>query len=376
MAIAFPSGSVLSAGVYEGIVTYAQKMGGWSFTHVPETLSKVSLNWLQSWHGDGMFVFADTPQQQKYVNSLQIPAVNFSAYLSKPILPTVNVDHRAIGRCAAEYFLSRRFRHLAYYGVEDIYYSKERYSGFVQAVESRAEVKKLLDPLPKGRSFSWQKLRKALEKWLLSLVQPVGILCSSDQRALMLLELCQELGLSVPHQIAILGVDDDPLVCNHSHPQLSSIPRNDVEVGCQAATLLESLMNGAKQTGEWVLVPPGNVVSRESTATFAVEDPVIVEALKWIQENIGKPFGSCEVADRSSISRRLFEIRFRETMGCSPYFFISQQRIEHAKSLLEDPQGMPLKQIYKACGFTSPRRFRLVFRRFAGVFPKKWKASH
>jgi LacI family transcriptional regulator len=351
-------------------------MGGWSFTHVPEAVSRMSLHWLQSWHGDGTFVFADTPQQQRFVNSLRIPAVNFSAYLSKPILPTVNVDHRAIGRCAAEYFLSRRFRNLAYYGVEDIYYSEERYSGFVQGVGSRAAMEKLLVPLPKERSFSWQKSRKALETWLRSLVPPVGILCSSDQRALMLLQVCQELGLSVPHQIAILGVDDDPLVCNHSHPQLSSIPRNDVEVGRQAAALLESLMNGAKQRGEWVFVPPGNVVSRQSTATFAVEDPVIVESLKWIRANIDKPFGSSEVADMSSISRRLFEIRFREAMGCSPYFFISQQRIEHAKSLLEDPKGMPLRQIYRACGFTSPRRFRLVFHRFAGVFPKKWKASH
>jgi len=373
IAFGFPSGIAMTERLQHGIFDYAKKRGGWSFTRSPEMLG-TSLGWLRNWPGDGAFIFVTTPEENRYAKCLGIPVVNLSSHLAKPDFPTVTTDHRAIGRMAAKHLLARKFRRLAFYGTEGLYYMEERFKGFHEIARAHASLDRLMVPLPTSAHFRWRNQESALDRWLRKLTPPFGIFAGTDLRASMVLDACARIGLRVPQDVAVLGVDNDPLVCEMCQPSLSSVSRNDFEVGRRAAAVLEALIDSGKNQ-RWLLVPPDEIVQRESTVTFAVEDPVIAEALVRIQNEIARPFGAAEIAARAPISRRRFEARFRKAVGCSPYSFINGLRIEHAKSLLTSLPERSLTDVAALCGFSNPRRFRLVFQRVSGVLPSTWRDS-
>lgn len=334
-----------------------------------------SLDWLRGWKGDGAFVFAVTPNDVAVARELHLPVVNLASHLATPGIPTVSTDHRAIGRLAAEHFLSKNFRRLAFYGTAEMHYSTERWAGFRECAEKRATLDHLLVPLPGQTNEYWENQEKKLDEWLKNLNRPVGIFAATDMRANIVLGASQRLGLKVPQDVAVLGVDNDPMVYELSDPPLSSVSRNDFEVGRRAAMLLESLIRQQGCSSDWVLIPPEGIVARESTRTLAVDDPVVSEAIQEIQNRIGQPFGVEEIAASAPLSRRRFEMRFREAVGCSPYAFITDQRVQSAKSLLEKSNPPSLVEIAEACGFGSATRFRLVFKRATGVLPSEWQGT-
>lgn len=374
VALGFPSGIAIGERVQQGVISYARERGGWSFTRDPEMLGTTA-TWLQNWRGDGAFVFATNEREVAFAKELEIPVVNLSTHVAPRELPTVSSDHHAIGRMAAEHLLSRRFRRLAFYGLAGIFFSEERLRGFQEGAGKRITVDKLLAPLLSGRRFSWTEQEKALESWLQKLEHPVGIFAATDRRADILLGACRRLGLHVPRDVAVLGVDNDPLVWEISEPALSSVARNDFEAGRQAAILLEALILQKPVPEKRITVAPLGIVERESTRTVAIDDPVIAAAVERIRNRISEPFGAAEIAAEAPISRRHFESRFQKALGQTPYAFISQLRVERAKAMLEAPDPPPLTDIAAACGFSSPTRFRLVFLRSTGKVPSEWPGA-
>lgn len=363
----------LAERILQGIASHAQERGGWNFTRHPEIINSSSITWLRSWRGDGAFIFAPTAREAALARSLRLPVVNLASHLAAPRLPTVSVDHYAVGRLAARHLLSKNFRRLAFYGVRGLHYSNERLRGFRDEASTFATVEEWIVPLPGRASFRWGDQEKAIDRWLGGLVRPVGVFASTDLRATILLAACERLGIKVPHEIAILGVDNDPLVCELSAPNLSSVSRNDLAVGRQAAMLLESLIRRKTRSSDWLLVPPDGVLARESTRTLAVEDALMAEAIEYIQTHLDRPFGAEEIARQVPLSRRHFESRFRQAVGLSPYAFINNLRVERAKSLLELKHDRPsLTEIARSCGFNSETRFRLVFQRTTGFLPSEW----
>lgn len=371
VALSFPSGIALSERIQQGIASYARQRGGWNISHHPEMIG-TSVTWLRDWHGDGAFIFAITDKECKIARSLHIPVLNLASHVARPGLPTVSPDHYEIGRLAAEHLLSKNFRRLAFYGTTGLHYSNERLRGFIETARNRATLDQLLVPLPSRVPFHWRNQETALDLWLKKLARPVGIFAGTDLRAGIVLDACERLAIKVPREIAVLGVDNDPLVCELREPSLSSVSRNDFEVGRQAAILLEKLIRRRAHSDHWVLVAPDGIVARQSTCTIAVDDPLITEAISHIQSRIGRPFGAEEIAREVPLSRRRFEARFCQAVGRSPYAFINNLRVERAKSLLENHPRLPLTEIAKACGFSGPRRFRLVFQRTTGLPPRQW----
>lgn len=375
IAFSFPSGIAMAERIQQGIISYAQQRGGWSITRHPEMLGTAA-DWLQNWRGNGAFVFAITSKEAAMARALKLPVVNLSSHLAKPELPTVSTDHYAIGRMAAEHFLAKNFRRLAFYGPAGLYYSQERRRGFYETAGKHARLDQLIVPIPSEPRFRCYKQEKTLDDWLKKLERPVGIFASTDLRASIVLEACERLGFAVPRDVAVLGVDNDPMVYDLSTPALSSVSRNDFEVGRRAAMLLESLIFGKAARNEWITVPPEGVIDRESTRTLAVDDPVIAEAVEKIQSRIGQHFGAQEIVDEAPISRRRFEARFLKALRCTPYSFINSLRVERAKALLERPENLSQAEMAAACGFTSATRFRLVFARITGKLPSQWRSRH
>jgi LacI family transcriptional regulator len=371
--MAFPYGRAFVENMVEGILDYAGREGNWRFTRFPERLSP-SLDWLRGWQGDGAFVIVATPADARIARALPFPVVNLTAYFAKPGVTTVTADHREIGRVAAAHLLARRFQRFGYYGSKDLYFSRLRREGFVSAVRQQGASCTVLEVPPNVTSaHSWTRQEKQLEQWLRALTPPAAVMTSTDLRADTLMETCRRLGLRVPEDIAVVGVDNDPVIVGHTQPPLSSVARNDRLAGELAARQLAEMMDGRPDRREMILVPPTGVISRQSTETLAVEDAELAAMVQHVREHIGENFGVERLIGLTGWSRRQLENRCRDQLGESPYVLINRLRVEHAKRLLEAPTKHFLGSVAEASGFSDLRHFRLVFHRLQGKSPAQYR---
>lgn len=356
-----------------GILDYARDHGDWSFARVPEALSP-SIDWLVEWPGDAAFALITNERDAGLARALKIPIVNLAGHLQDAGVPSVTVDHRAIGVMAAGHLIERCFKRFGYYGVEGKSYSDERLSGFSQAVaESGGFCDVLLVGNFEARPVPWVDQQEELESWLKGLVPPVGVMASTDLRAGMVVDACQRLGLRVPEDVAVIGVDNDPVACEFRDPQLSSVSRNDHRVGYEAAKLLDDLVHGRTGVGTSIRIAPDLVVSRKSTQVMAVEDREVAEVLHLMEEMLDQPFGVEVLMANRQISRRRLEQRFKACLGCGPAEYLNRKRVERAKVILLEDGHCSLTDVSVACGFTELRRFREVFRRFTGMSPAEFR---
>jgi LacI family transcriptional regulator len=373
IALALPLDVVFVERLLPGILEFARNHGNWQFTRIPERLTP-SFDWLRNWDGDGAFVLIGNRTDVKVARSLPMPIVNVGGYVLDKRIPTVTLDQQMVGRLAAEHLLARRFHRFAYYGVRNLWYSEQRRTGFEAAVQSAGyQCNSFTGASLIGLPPNWRRTAGELARWLRSLQAPVGIMASWDLRAQMLSEACAMIGLRVPEDVAIIGVDNDPIACEFSDPQLSSVSRNDRELGLQAAVLLAQLLEGKRPSKLPILIPPDFVVARRSTDTLVIEDPEIADLVQQIRGQLNEVFGVERLLHLSSLSRRQLEQRFRKSVGSPPYVFLNELRVERAKVLLAESRKRTLTTVASECGFSELRRFRMVFRRLTMLSPAAYR---
>ena len=381
VALVYPLAVPHKTHFMRGVAEYAEQHGGWSFTTSPPSLmgageEALTLADLRGWPGDGVFTAILNENDVRTAQRLGIPIVNAASTLrEKAGIPRVRADHYAMGRLAAEHLLERGLRRLAYYGLEGFWFSELRRQGFVECAERAGATCDVLEvPRKSGAWPGWQKRTRLLVRWLKQLRPPVGLLAVQDYRARAVMEECDRLGLRIPHDVAVIGMENDPTLCEFCRPTLSSVSRNPRQIGYESAMMLDRLMDGLPTPDE-VVVPPDGVVARQSTDTIAVDDPHLAAAVHFIHDHLGEVFGVEEVVEASSISRRQLEGRFRRLLGATPHDYLCQRRIERAKQMLRAPGRIKLQNVIKACGFPSVERMRLIFKRLAGMTPQEYRQT-
>jgi len=381
VALAYPVSVPWMALFVRGVTDYGQQHGGWSLTVSPPTLSwageqMLTLDSLRGWPGDGVIAALACRDEILAAKRLGKPLVNMSATLRETGFPRVRPDHAGMGRLAAEHLLDRGLRRLAYYGVEGLWFSQQRGGGFAEHARQAGVSCDVLEAPrnPKARQ-TWEQRLAPLTRWLQQLRPPVGLLAIQDYRARTVVDECRRLGLRVPHDVAVIGMDDDPTVCEFCTPTLSSVSRNGWRLGYETAALLDRLMDGLPPPAEDIVVPSDGIVARQSTDTVAVDDPHVAAAVHFIHDHAVEPFGVERVVRATAISRRQLEVRFRRVLGCTLHDYICRERIERAKRLLAGPERIKLQQIATACGFTTVERMRLVFKRFSGQTPLQYRLA-
>ena len=346
---------------------YASQHGTWTLDVNPEMFA-ISMQILAGWSGDGVLAPLRTQAQLRAARALDVPIVNLAGSLRHTGFPRVMVDQEAVGRLAAEHLLERGFRRLAYFGQQGVWYSQQREHGFVERVrQAGGECSVLNAPQRFGVSHPWHLWREPLERWLKSLQFPVGVLAVHDYRARMVLDACLHLGVRVPQDIALIGVDNDEVACEFSQVSLTSVVRNNWREGFEAAALLDRLMAGKRPPKHDILIPPEGVVAHRSTDVEAIEDPHVAAAVKLIREHLGEPFGVEMLEKHVAVSRRHLYDLFRQCLNCTPYEYINRARVERAKQLLASPTRLKLYRIAEDCGFSDARHLRSVFRRLTGL---------
>ena len=225
--------------------------------------------------------------------------------------------------------------------------------------------------LRKGRR--WHYCLDELCQWLATLPRPLGLMAVDDSRARMVVDACRLVGLRVPYDVAIVGVDNNRMACEGARPTLSTVALNAAEVGYRAAALLDQLMADCPRPPQPLLVPAIDIVARESTDMVAIDDPELNTAVCYIREHLDQPLSVKVLLQAVSVSRRWLEYRFRERFGLSPYEYLCRTRVERAKQLLRESNKLSSRQIAAACGFRSTRALRLAFQRVLGITPREYR---
>lgn len=307
-----------------------------------------------------------------------IPVVNTYDHIPNPRLPTIRIDDLKVGKMAADHFLERGFYHFAFCGaVRNRSYSLARAKGFSEAVRSAGYQVDLWyltrsTPLPQGAD--WNRRIDSLAQWMLSLPKPVAIFASEDRMGDIVHETAQRARLSIPEQVAIVGVDNDP-VRHHFNSGLSSIELPVSQVGYAAAAMLDDLLDRRVPANPHPCFPPVGVVIRASSDTRAISDPDVLEALRFIRNNAQRMIDVDTVADAVAMSRRSLHRRFKEVMGITPGDEIRRVCMAHACGLLASTI-LGVDEIAGMIGFHSRSQFFASFRRTVGMTPAQYRARH
>lgn len=357
IVLAFPMGSSHWEKTAFGIRSYCNtERENWKLITNPEThvlkLSDIPLN-----SADGAIAMLRNTEDIEIASHLAIPIINISGTLTDSSSPRVCPDFYSMGKMAADHFFERGFTNFAFFGLSTTHYSQMMHMGFSQQVSQRQTCVHSLE-VPFGADF-FNSDEQVLQ-FLKDLPKPCAILAAHDPRAQMLLQACEEIGLEVPGDIAILGSNNDTVSCEFSSPPLSSIERDDQRIGFEAAKALDMLMRGEACQHE-LLIPPIRVQTRKSTEIFTPKHPEIQLALEFIEEQFDQALNIQMICDHLGRSRRWLEYAFREEFQQSPKHFIDERRLKKAMHLLQNTPQFNLSQIAHQSGFSSVDQMNQLF---------------
>lgn len=360
-----------STDLHRGVAAYARK-AGWALNIDMERGTPIPRNW----KGDGVIcVLGMDPAIDEAVLAWKLPTVSIGPFSTKEI-PQVMPDNETIGKLAGEHFLMRGFRNFAYYVRSGGLGERLRMEGFRRRISENGHALTILQRPSGGRrpdasgesgDPSW------LEEKLAALRKPVAVFAEYDDRAIEILDACENAGLSVPEEVAVLGVDNDELRCGFATTPLSSVDDDQAKQGYEAGRLLDSLMKGEPIAERKIFVQPRGIVTRKSTDILAIEHPNVAKALRLIWEHYTESLTAEAVASEIPMSSRRLHDAFLKHVGRTMAEEITRRRLEHAQRLLEDPKRRKMEEVAERSGFTSADHMGKIFMRALGVSPSIYR---
>lgn len=297
-------------------------------------------------------------------------------YVRTHAISYVQNDEEGIGRLAADTFLRLgKFQSFAFVPARPgVAYSDRRQAGYIGRLQD-ANIHPVAVFEPQAAAGTPDD-RSALVRWLSSLPKPAAVYVAWDFRAIQVLEACREAKLAVPEQVAVLGTDNDELLCDSADPPLSSILPNHERAGFMAAERLDALMRSSHSRCRTLIVKVNKVIERETTRPVVTSAHLVGKALAYIRQNATKGIGVADVVRHLGCSRRLADLRFRENTGTTILKALTERRMAELKRFLHDT-AIPVHQAVKRSGFTCLKRVERLFKSETGVSMSEWrKSSH
>lgn len=347
--------------IVEGILDYAERERQWEF----DTTRRGGLPDYLPARTNGVIAEIRSDEEFARAAELDIPVIAITGVYRPGPVPTVIADNEAVGRMAGEYLANLGFEELACFASSQLYYVGRRLAGLQDAAGRLGA--RVHTYVPESGE-DWH-----LEEWLLELPSPVGVLAAQDSAAVAVVNTCRDVGIAVPEQVAVLGVDNDEHLCRMASPPLSSIDHGARQIGFEAAALLDRLMAGEEAPREPVLIAPHDVVVRQSTDTLAIAEPAVATAVEFIrtracQQDIDVP----AVVRHVRASRRTLEAAFRRVLGRTILQEISRVRVDRAKDLLVNTD-LAMPEVCERSGFSYPSRLSYVIKRETGLTPIEFR---
>jgi LacI family transcriptional regulator len=364
--------------------------------------TKYLSRWFREWNPDGIIgqIYGDR-LADVYVRTKK-PVVELFESRRHSQFPRILNDDVAIGQWAARHFTERGFRHFAFFGAAWMLWSRERESGFKAEIARFFQERSVdagngqkenngtearnghardagaapftfasfgdLPPTAAAR----KKMGVDMGAWLASLPKPLALFAANDLWGSELIQAARERGLNLQGNLAVLGVDNDELLCEMTHPPLSSIRLGAEQVGRAAVALLERLLRGEKiEPEEQPRIGPMELVTRQSTDVLAVEDEEVASAIRHIRRHAVEGMSVKQLLSEVTVNRRTLERRFASVLGHSPLEEIRRVRLERAKVLLQT--DLPIYDVAKRSGYATPEYLATSFRQATGVAPTAYR---
>jgi LacI family transcriptional regulator len=360
-------------GLLSGIARYASLHGPWTFYREPHAYfvraDKTTLQDLKTWKPHGAICPA---RRLDLVRPLKVPtvALDINDYDGK--IPGVISEDLKAGQLAAHHLLGLGLEHFAFCGFESMRWSQDRCTAFCSTIaEARFNVEVYRT---KYRSaVAWAKEESLVRSWLTQLPKPIGLFCANDDRSANILESCRALGYGVPEDIAVIGVDDDPYVCELANPPLSSVAMGSERAGYEAAELLHAMIDKrVKMSGQRILASAVGVSARQSTDILMVRDADVRTALQFIRQNANRPIQVRDIVRATNLSHRTLNDRFYRECGSSILKQMTNARINHISRLLRETE-LTVGEIARMVGFDSDHHFARYFRRATELTPQEYR---
>ena len=366
----------------EGIIRFARERTNWTlrivdFMNLPHIAHNKNI--------DGFIARVMDDRAEEQLRATGKPVVD--VFFERPRMGFAAADQNAllVGQMAAQHFIEHRFTNFAFCGYNGRSYSDRRRDAFMQCLEQNhfpcavyrtppSALKDFNNSVVLQERFGFASDHRALRTWISKLPKPVGVFCSHDMRAYHLAEACRSQGLQIPEDVAILGADDDELVCNFSDPPLSSIDQNAFGIGYAAAKTLESMLQNPDVVPSPVLIDPIRLIERESTRIYTVSPPWLSDALIFIRRNISNNITASDVYAAVGKSHTLVDSACRRTFGTSVQKTIIRTRLEEAKRLIRDT-SLTLTEIAAKTGFSTAQYFCSSFSKTFGTSPSAYRSK-
>lgn len=380
VALLVESSRSYGRGLLHGIAEYVRVHGPWSIYLDDRGFGDDPPTWLRDWDGDGIIARVENRKVGRAILARGLPAVDLRGLVLDLPMPLIETDDEAVVRLAVEHLLERGFRHFAFCGIVGANYSDKRSRMFTRQIEAAGFTCSVYQPPEQLRSAgTWDRERHNLTyhdhtaRWLQQLPKPVGLMACNDIRGQQVLNACRDFGIAVPDEVAVIGVDNDDVLCDLSGPPLTSVVPNTRRIGYEAAALLDQLMAGQRPPRATLFIAPLGIVTRHSTDVLAIEDRDIAGAVRFIREHACDGIKVEDVLAEVPLSRSVLERRFIHILGRTPKAEIMRVQLERVKQLLAETE-FPLTRVAAMTGFEHSEYLSVAFKKRTGQTPSQYRA--
>ncbi len=354
-----------------GIVKYSNEHGPWLFYRLPPSYKdtygdQAIVDYARKWRADAVVGRWDNDaiDLQK---ELGVPVIIQNYHHRKITCSNLTGDYASAGHIAAQFFIRKGYRNFAYFGMKDVVWSEERKTAYEEDV---------LKICGKFHCFEYEKhdpsMRTKLYRWLQSLPNPIALFCCDDENALLVSEICMMYNIQIPKQLALLGVDNDELMCNISCPPISSIELNVVSGGYAIGELIDKMLKTDKLFRNDIVITPVRVVPRQSTDKYVIDDKYVADVVDRIENEYSSIVSVSDLLKDIPMSRRSFEMRFRKATDSSVYKYLLQCRCRHLADLLLTTRRQ-LVDLAIEVGFEDYNNVSRIFKKFYGHTPTEFR---
>jgi LacI family transcriptional regulator len=362
---------VYGRGLLDGIGRYAMAHGRWSLYVEERGLEEEPFRLLRSWKGDGIIFRSTSRAMVRAIRRKGVPAVDTNSAVIGHGFPLVYADENRVAQLAVTHFLERHFEHFAFCSIEKMRWVQWRREAYLRELARLGLTAHVLTAETSGELTGEQQQRR-LAAWVAEVPKPIGILAANDVCGMRLIAACRTAGIRIPEQVAVLGVDNDEVLCRLTSPPLSSIDPDSPTMGYRAAALLDDLMRGTAAPVDPIWIPARGVVTRQSTDTLAIADEDLAKAMAFVRERACLGIGVEDVVASVGTSRATLERKFAAYLQTTPRQAILRVQMERVRCLLAETD-YALEEIAAWTGYKSQSHLSVAFKREFGLTPGEYR---
>ena len=370
--------SEFSRKLLRGLVQYSQEHGPWIFYRLPSYYKVLYgkqgvIEWVKEKKPDAIIAQWDL-EGSNLLKNLNIPIILQNYKKRSDYFFNLTGDYIGTGRMAAQFFIERKFKNFAFYGNKGVVWSRERAEGYMQEIQEVGGNYFYFES-DRLNENEWGNNHIKLDEWLTSLPKPVALFACDDRFALEVSEICKINGINIPHEISLLGVDNDELICNLSDPPISSVVLEVEKGGYSAGRLIHQQIKEQKNIPFNIVIDPVRIEERKSTDRYNIDNKHILTIVRHIEENFNSNLSIEALTQLVPLSRRNLEIKFKNELGTSIYQFLLKCRVDHLAKLLVNTDRL-LFDIALECGFNDSKNISRVFKKMKGLSPAEYRRQN